>query len=99
VVAFDHADMAARVARQPRVGARMNVPGAHPIARLEFCRRGRRASELAAHHDALDIRESELAPLERFRGLHRVAGCDIGGCDIALVDQQVFETQQPFLVV
>ena len=35
VDALDHADLAARVARQPRVRRRMDVLGAHAVARLE----------------------------------------------------------------
>ena len=80
-------------------GCRMNVPGAHTIARLEFRRRRRGAAEFAAHHDALDVVERELAVLERFCRAHRVAGSDFAGRDVALVDQQVFEPEQPFLVI
>ena len=98
-VTLDHADMAACVAWQPGVRRRMNVPGADAIARLELGRRGRRASEFAAHHDALDIIKGELAALERLGRFDRVTRGDFPGGDVALVDQQVFEPEQPFLIV
>src|SRR5436189_126615 len=82
-------DTAAHVARQPRVRHRMNVPGAHPITRLEPRWRGRRAPELAAHHDALDIGEGELAALERLRRLHRMSGGNVLGGDETLGDQHI----------
>src|ERR1700722_14213208 len=99
MVALDHADMAARVARQPRVGLGVDVFGAHPIARFEFCRPGRSTAELAAHHDALDIIELELAVLERLCRFYRMPRRDILGRDKTLVDQQVLEPEQPFLVI
>src|SRR3954469_19273072 len=88
VVAFDYADMAARVAWQPGVCGGMNVPGAHAITWPELRRRRSRAVELAAHHDALDILNGELAAPERFARSCRTAGGDLVGGDVALVDQQ-----------
>ena len=98
-VTLDHADMAARVARQPGVRRRMNVPGADAIARFELGRRGRRPSEFAAHHDALDIIKGELAVLERLGRFDRMTRSDFPGSDVALVDQQIFEPEQPFLII
>ena len=43
----------------------MDVLRAHAVARLEPRRRRRRAAERAAHHDALDVADGELAALER----------------------------------
>jgi hypothetical protein len=77
----------------------VNVLRADAIAGLEF-RVGRRgAAEFAAHHHALDVRDGELAALERFRGLHGVARGDVLGGNEALVDQHVFEAEKPLLVV
>ncbi len=66
---------------------------------LNFGPAGAGAAEFAAHHHALDIDQRELAVLERFRRLHRVTRGDLLGGDEALVDQQVFETEKPLLVV
>src|SRR4051812_41266002 len=99
VTTLDDADVAADVARQPGVRDRMNVFRAHAITRRKFRRPGRRAPELAAHHDALDIVDFELAVLERLWRLHRVASSDVLGCDKTFGDQQVFEPEQPFFVI
>src|SRR6185312_12063718 len=99
MIALHYADMAADVAWQPRVGRRVNVFRAHAIAGLEFRGGGSLAAELAAHHHALDINQRELAVLEQLWRLRRVPGSHFLGGDITLVDQQILETEKPFLVV
>ena len=53
----------------------------------------------APDHDALDVSRRELAVLERLCRFHGVAGSDFRGRDVALVDQEVFEPEQPFPVI
>ena len=77
----------------------MDVFRAHPIARLEFRGRGRRAAELAAHHDALDLIDGELAVLERLCRRQRMRGGDFLWRDIALGEQVLLEPEEPFPVV
>src|SRR5262249_56436626 len=77
--ALDQSDMAAHVARQPRVRRRMDVLRAHAVADLEARRSLRRPRERAARHDALDALQRELAALERLAGPQRAAGGELVG--------------------
>src|ERR1700746_3989576 len=77
----------------------MHVFGAHLVGRLELCWRWSLATELAADHDALDVIDRKLAALWRFCGFQCMSLDDFVRCEKTLVDEQVFETEQPFLVV
>src|ERR1700753_4111094 len=91
--------MAAHIARQPRVRLGMNILRAYTIAWLELGGRDGITAEIAAHHHALDVVDRERAALERLRRLARVSVRNFFGADIALVDEVVFQSEQPFLVI
>ena len=65
MVELDHADMPAHIARQAGVRDRIDIPGAHAIARLELGGRLRGPAVFGTGQDALDLIARELAARRR----------------------------------
>ena len=98
VAHLDHADLVAGVARQPRVRRRMDVLGAHPVARLELLRALRLAVERAARQPAPTT--SGVSLRGRFLpGRLRVAGLQFLRRGIAALGDVALHRQHPALVV
>ena len=96
--AFDHADAAARVARQAGVVfgwkflVRTRSPSAKRAGALAGRPNGARTSAF------IDIRRDELAR-QRLARAERMAGHDLVGVDQAACEQELFQPIGPFLVV
>src|SRR5262245_22713398 len=99
VVAHDHADLAPRVARQPRVAGRMDVARAGPLAHRESRRRRDAAARRVAPRNHLRNGSSGDAR----RGLRRSGGgaprIDLLARDEAACRELVHEPRQPPLVI
>src|SRR5579862_3827465 len=95
---LDDPDFFARIARQPGVGLRMDVLGAHAVAGLEAGRGFGRAAERTARQCVRHLGGGELA-FERLARAQRMAGFDLIGVGQAELDHEVFQPHRPFAVI
>src|ERR1700683_980598 len=95
---LDNPDPIARVARQARVALRMDVLGAHAVARLETGLRVRGSREGPARQRVRDFGGRERAR-DLFPRAQGVSGFDLVGIGEAHFDDEFFQPYRPLLVV
>src|SRR5215467_8699347 len=91
--------MPPHVSREASMGLGMDVACAHPVARLKAGWRGFRPAERAALHNALDIGVREFSPFQGRSGAQAAAGSDFIGADKLALQEHLFETEKPPLVI
>src|SRR5207302_9088166 len=94
---LDRAQLAAGIARQPRVGRRVDVAGAYPLALLEAGWAGRRALE-ASRARRVRILDGHL-PVEPNPRPQRPPGGDPILADQAMRDDPPLQPQEPAFVI
>src|SRR5262245_49117184 len=98
MAAFDRADLAARVARQPCVRRRMNVPRAYAVAGFEACRAARLAVERGTDQSLMQEIGRKLA-LDRLAERKRVTSLQFLGTGKAAFNNIDLHCQGPPLII
>ena len=95
--ALDHAHMSTHIARQARMGARMDVSGANAVAELEQRGRLRRPAVRPASQGRLDIGDGERTALQCLARAQRARRRDLVGVDEAALKEQASSRRNHFL--